>query len=111
MGITTRKLTLCAALGIAGLLSASCNSTSTAAEEPVATQEARASSTLSLPAAEAPEKETEPSTAADPYADRAVPFSEERVEALEGSLRPLDSVPVPEEALPAPKDKGVAQRS
>ena len=110
MGITTQKLALCAAFGIAGLLCASCNSTSTPAEEPASTEEAT-SSTLSLPASEAPEEEAVSPSTDDPYSDRAVPFSEERVDELEGALKPLDNVPVPDEALPPPKDKGDPQHS
>lgn len=116
MGTTTQKLTLSAAFGIAGLLSASCNSTPAPAEEPVATEEATTSTTLSLPAGEAAAAETqtadEPApTAADPYADRAAPFSKETVEALESQLKPLDNIPVPGEALPPPNDQGVVRRS
>ena len=104
MGISTRNITLCAALGIAGLLAASCNSTP--AEEPVSTEGATTESTLSLPASEASDEETAATaTSGDPYADRAVPFSEERVDELEGALKPLDNVPVPEEALPPPNGK------
>ena len=116
MGTTTQKLTLSVAFGVSGLLSVSCNSTPAPAEEPVATEAATTSTTLSLPVGEAAAAETQIAdkpapAAADPYADRAAPFSKETVEALESQLKPLDNIPVPGEALPPPNDKGVAQRS
>lgn len=93
----TRNLMLCLTVGFAGLVLEGCKSAPLPSDQgEVAAGPAPVSQQPSS-AGRVEEVSAEPNSdeaSSAPYSDRAAPFSEERVQALESQLKSIDNIPI-----------------